>query len=275
MSRPRHPSRLLRAGAVTGLAALALAVSALPAGAHVTVSADDSSKGADDSILTFRVPNEMDGATSMKLDVKFPTTTPLAEVDPQPEAGYTITTKTVTFNPPLTTDDGTIKSGVGEVVWTADNSASAIPVGDFGAFHVLVGPLPDKVDQLVFPAVQTYSNGKVVSWVEPTTDPNDQPEHPAAILKLTAGDDDSHAVTTSAAPDSARASSPAASTAPSAGPAPADVTATPAQPVADLSNYATKSQAKTGRNLGIVGIAVGGLGLLAGAGGIARGRSRQ
>ncbi len=266
MLRTIRSRRAQRAVAITALTLIAVAAGALPASAHVTVSADDSSKGADDAILTFRVPNEMDNATSMKLDVRFPVTTPLAEVDPEPKAGYTITTKMVTFNPPLVTDDGTIKTGVGEVTWTANSTAAGIPVGDFDSFRVLVGPLPTSVDQLAFPALQTYSNGQVISWTDPTTDPNNPPEHPAALLTLTSDPD---AAPASATP-SAAASSPSAveGTPAAATPSTAPVVAVAASGV----TYATKSEANTGKTLGIVGIIVGALGLLIGGAGLARGR---
>ena len=155
------------------LAVLALAA---PASAHVTVAADDSTRAADDAILTFRVPNEEDKAVTVKVDIKFPTKNPIASVKPAPKPGWTITTKTVKFNPPIKTDDGTITDGVGEVIYTATSPANGIPVGGFEAFQILVGPLPDAAT-VAFPTVQTYSSGKVVRWIEPVTDPANPPEN--------------------------------------------------------------------------------------------------
>lgn len=61
------------------------------------------------------------------------------------------------------------------------------------------------------PAVQTYSDGKVVSWNEKAAEGQPEPEHPAPVLKLAAGTDESPATT--AAPTAAAAPAPAASAA--------------------------------------------------------------
>jgi periplasmic copper chaperone A len=240
-----RPARRGSAAAVfTAVALLGLAV---PATAHVTVAADDATKSADDATLTFRVPNERDDAVTMKLDITFPTKNPIASVKPEPKTGWTVTMKTVKFNPPIKTDDGTITSGVGEVVYTASSKAVGIPINQADSFQILVGPLPD-TDSVAFPTVQTYSNGQVVSWVEPVTDPENPPENPAPVLTL-------------AAP-------------PSAASAEKSLPSVAAAKAPDLSAYATTSQADNARNLGIAGIVVGALGLLAGAFGITRGRRR-
>jgi periplasmic copper chaperone A len=253
MPMPSCSRHALRGSAGAVFTAVALLGLAVPAGAHVTVVADDATKAADDATLTFRVPNERDDAVTMRLDIKFPTKNPIASVKPEPKTGWTVTMKSVTFNPPIKTDDGNITSGVGEVVYTATSKAFGIPVNQADAFHLLVGPLPD-TDSVAFPTVQTYSNGKVVSWVEPVTDPANPPENPAPVLALVAA--------------TASETSPSASSTPGS---PPSVAATPAP---GLPAYATTSQSDTARNLGIVGIVLGALGLLAGAFGIIRGRRR-
>jgi hypothetical protein len=162
--------------------------------------------------------------------------------------GWTISTKTVKFTPPIKTDDGDIADGVGEIIWTAD-AGKGIPVKNFGAFPVLVGPLPD-ADQVVFKAVQTYSDGTSTSWIEPVTDPENLPENPTPVLEL------------KAAADGAAAPEPSAS----AG------SGTAGAPALDLSRYATKSDVSTGRTLGLIGIVLGALGTLVGIAGVSRAR---
>ncbi|HVN11140.1 MAG TPA: YcnI family protein [Kineosporiaceae bacterium] len=256
MSRPGLIARASRrAGLITVASAAAVLLVALPASAHVTVSADDATRGAADAILTFRVPNEEDTAVTTKIDIKFPAKNPIASVKPAPKQGWTVATKTVTFNPPIKTDDGTITQGVGEVTYTATSTANGIPPGDFDSFQILVGPLPDAAS-VAFPTVQTYSDGKTAAWVQPVTDPGNPPDAPAPLLTLAAGGD----AQASASPSSA--ATPAA-TAGTAAPA-----ATP-----DLSGYATASDASTARTLGILGIVVGVVGLA--VGGIALARSRR
>jgi uncharacterized protein YcnI len=240
-----------RVAAASAVATVAVVLMAGPALAHVTVAADDPTRAADDSILTFRVPNEEDAAATVKVDIKFPTKDPMASVRPAAKAGWTITTKTVKFDPPIKTDDGTITEGVGEVTFTASNAAAGIQPGDFGAFQVLVGPLPD-APSVAFPTVQTYSNGKVSSWVEPVTDPENPPDNPTPVLTLAAS---SEAGSTEPSPSA----SPSATAAPAAAP--------------DLSGYATDSEASTARTVGVLGLIVGLVGLV--VAGIALVRTRR
>jgi hypothetical protein len=137
----------------------------------------------------------------------------------------------VKLNPPAQTDDGPITEAVSTVTWTATSAASAIPVGGFGEFKVLAGALPDGANTLTFKALQTYSDGKTVRWIETSQDA----ENPAPVLKLSAAGSD---VDTAAKTDTA------ASTA--------------------------KSSDSTARELAVVGIVVGvvgvGVGFAAGRG---------
>jgi len=238
-----------RFGAAAAAAAICVIAVAGSASAHVTVTADDSTKAAPDSILTFRVPNEQDAATTTKVDIKFPTKNPIASVMPAAAPGWVVSSKPVKFNPPIKTDDGTITDGVGEVVYTAAPGSKGIPIGGFAAFQILVGPLPD-ADRVPFSVVQTYSNGKVSSWIEPVTDPANPPENPTPILSL-------HAATATGAEATAAGTSAEAA----------------AAPAVDLSSYATKSDASTGRTLGLLGLIVGAVALV--VGGYALGRSRR
>jgi uncharacterized protein YcnI len=197
--RLRRPSgRIAIAGALVASAATML--TAAPASAHVTVGSDTAQQGAGDAILTFRVPDEEATASTVKVQIVFPKTTPLAMVKPAAKPGWTFATTKVTFNPPIKTDDGTITDGVASVTYTADSPAAGIPVGGFDTFQVLVGPLPDKTDALAFPTVQTYSDGKSVSWSQPVTDPVNEPDNPVPILHLTAGGQKADAAPSGTAP---------------------------------------------------------------------------
>lgn len=198
----RRAGRLRRRGlAVLAVTAAATLLLAGPASAHVTVGADDAHQGAADSVLTFRVPNEEDGASTVKVAVSFPKENPLASVKPSPKPGWTVTTTTTTFATPITTDDGTLTEGVSQVVWTASSPTAAIPAGQFDSFQVLVGPLPDKATSLSFPTVQTYSTGRSVSWIQPATDPAHEPDNPAPTLHLLAAAPAATATTTSGTDD--------------------------------------------------------------------------
>ena len=80
-----------------------------------------------------------------------------------------------------------LKEAVGTVVWTA-NPGVRIGPSEFGEFEVSGGPLPANADKLVMPAVQTYDNGKVVSWIDQPAANGAEPEHPAPVVQLAKAD---------------------------------------------------------------------------------------
>jgi uncharacterized protein YcnI len=84
---------------------------------------------------------------------------------------------------PITTDDGTFTSITSEIDW----SGGTIPVGQFGAFNVLAQGIPSGASQLVFKAIQTYSDGSVVSWIQVPNRAAPNPDHPAPTVTLTTG----------------------------------------------------------------------------------------
>lgn len=162
-----------------------LAVS-VPAFAHVTVNPSTAVRGGY-AKLTFRVPNETDNASTTKLRVFFPTGEPLGSVLVSPVPGWTFTVKKTKLAKPVQTDDGPVTEAVSQVVWTAGSSAAAIQPGEFEEFAVSAGPLPDK-PSMIFKALQTYSNGQVVRWIQTPTSGAGEPAHPAPVLRLLPAD---------------------------------------------------------------------------------------
>ena len=167
---------------VAALAVALVAVVALPAGAHVTITPSSAPKGGFE-VLSFNVPNEEDNANTVKLEVTFPTNTPIASVSTQPMFGWTAAAEKVTLAKPITTDDGQVTQAVSKITWTATNGG--LNPGEFDLFTISAGPLPTKTNKLTFKVLQTYSNGDVVSWIEPTVKGAPEPEHPAPTLTLT------------------------------------------------------------------------------------------
>jgi MYXO-CTERM domain-containing protein len=168
---------------------LALAGAALPvvliagaAAAHVTVNADGATQGGYTK-LTFRVPNETDNTDTTKLQVFFPKSQPLASVSVQPTPGWSYQVKTEKLANPIQSDDGAVTEAVSEVVWTAASKSTAIKPGEFNEFNVSAGPLPE-APTMEFKALQTYSDGTIVRWIDPTTPGGPEPEHPAPTLTL-------------------------------------------------------------------------------------------
>jgi uncharacterized protein YcnI len=163
------------------------------AAAHVTVSPTSLPQGTDDAILTFRVPNESATAAVTGLKIQFPLTHPIVLVNPEAGSGWQVNVIKSVLPKPITTDDGTFTSTTSEIDW----SGSTIPVGQFGEFNVLAQGVPSGTSQLVFKAIQTYSDGSVVSWIQIPTKAVPDPEHPAPVVTLTkAGDSSSSTATT-------------------------------------------------------------------------------
>src|SRR4029079_5283205 len=58
----------------------------------------------------------------------------------------------------------------------------------FELFWISAGQMPTDVDELAFPAIQTYSSGEEVAWID-TAEGEPEAEHPAPTVQLVAADD--------------------------------------------------------------------------------------
>jgi uncharacterized protein YcnI len=189
-----RPRRVMRIALPLGAALAVLAVTT-PASAHVTVTATGAAAGASDVEITFRVPDELPTARTVSLAVQFPLDTPIANVLVQPSAGWSFTEKTAKLIEPIITDDGDVTEAVSEVDWRA--TGTGIGAGEFGSFTVIAGQLP-QAKSLTFKAIQTYSNGTKVSWIEvPAPGSTADLAHPAPVLTLTSADPATPAATLS------------------------------------------------------------------------------
>lgn len=173
------------------------------ASAHVKVSATTTAPGAD-TTLTFSVPTESDTASTTKVAIYFPTNQPFADANVQPKPGWTFKVQTMHLKTPIQSDDGSVSEAVSSITWTADSKATAIHPGEFDTFSVAAGPLPES-GTMEFKALQTYSDGSVVRWIDDTVPGQAEPDHPAPTLAITA--DQSPDATT----DQAAAAAPASS----------------------------------------------------------------
>lgn len=218
-----------RFGTVVAAAALTVVGIASAADAHVRVSSEGTAVQGGDTVLVFTVPTE-ENANTVKLSVTIPPDAPIPSVNTMAIPGWTVATTTRTLSSPIDTDDGPVSQAVSTITWTAV-AGGGIPPNGFEEFKVSAGPLP-KVATMAFPAIQTYSNGDVVRWIEPTPANGDEPDHPVPVLDLTS------------------ASSAAATT---------------GAPAASVASAATAHDDGTARGLGIAGIVVGALGLLTAA----------
>ncbi|QNE18666.1 YcnI family protein [Kribbella qitaiheensis] len=176
---------VLRAAAITAASALVLVGAATSASAHVTVSSPDAKPGGY-AKLVFRVPSESDTASTTKLVVSLPKDLPFASVGAQVKAGWKVEKTEEKLAAPVKAGDVTLTKAITTVTWTSVPGGVGVPPNEFDEFALSVGRLPEGVDSINFPAVQTYSDGEVVKWEELAKDGAEKPEHPAPALKLTA-----------------------------------------------------------------------------------------
>ncbi|TFV52822.1 YcnI family protein [Blastococcus sp. TF02A-35] len=183
MSLPRPLTRLavLLTAVVSALAATV--VLSATASAHVTVSSADAAPGGYGK-LTFRVPNESDTASTVALRIQIPEDAAMGSLRAQPVPGWTVSMTTADLDEPLEVHGQEITAYVSVVEFRATDGVGIAP-GQFQEFALSGGQFPD-VDQLSFPAVQTYSDGSESAWIEPTVEGQEEPERPAPVLTLTA-----------------------------------------------------------------------------------------
>jgi uncharacterized protein YcnI len=169
-----------RAAVLLATAAVSLVAAASAAEAHVTVNPNTEPQGGYAKV-SFRVPNEEANASTTSLEVDIPVDHPIASVSVRPVPGWTATTTTSRLATPVKTGDGDVAQAVSKIVWTGGK----IDPGQFQEFDVSLGPLPKDTDKIVFKALQTYSDGNVVRWIDIQQPGQPEPDHPAPVLHLT------------------------------------------------------------------------------------------
>lgn len=191
---------------------------AAAASAHVNVDPASTSEGGF-SQLTFRVPSESETAKTSKITVTLPTDTPFTSVSVKPMDGWKAEIKEATLPKPVEVDGATITKAAASVTWTAD-AAHQIGRHEYQTFSISVGRLPKAGTTVMLPAAQTYTDGTVVNWDEPTVEGQAEPGHPAPSFVTTApaGEHGAHgaAAETPAAGATAEAT-PASATSPATG----------------------------------------------------------
>ncbi|MFR9673146.1 YcnI family protein [Streptomyces sp. TR02-1] len=224
------------------LAAATVLTCAGAASAHVGVDPGEAEKGGY-STVTFKVPNERDDASTVKLEVNLPANHPIGSAMPQPVPGWDIDVTTSTLDEPIEQHGSTLEKAVTRITW----SGGTIEPGRFQQFPVSMGPLPEDTDRLAFKALQRYDSGEVVRWIEVPEEGAAEPEHPAPVLELTAAEGEGHHSGGTAGD---------ATHAPGAGAAEAG-----APDHDDAHDAAADATDSTARALGVVGILVGAAGV--------------
>ncbi len=175
---------LTRRGLAAVLALTVVVLTAAPAAAHVTVKSTEATQGGF-AKLSVRVPTESETASTTKVQLALPREHPFAFVSIKPSPGWTATTKKEKLPEPVKVGDQEIAEAITEITWVA-SAGSGVKPGEFQEFDISVGPLPE-VESVTFKAIQTYSDGKVIRWIEERTEGGEEPEFPAPELALAAG----------------------------------------------------------------------------------------
>ncbi len=157
-------------------AAVALLVPAV-AQAHVSLHPNEVPTGSF-ATLDIRVPNEMEGANTVKLAVQVPPG--FLDISTEYMPGWTSKVLTSKLAKPVQTEDGEVTEQVKEIIWTGGGKQGLIPPGQFLNFPIST-EIPGKEGEvLTFKVLQYYDNGEVVRWIGP---PNS--EEPAPQIDVT------------------------------------------------------------------------------------------
>ncbi|MCH6468460.1 DUF1775 domain-containing protein [Sinomonas terrae] len=202
-------------GTAVATAAL-IATGAAAASAHVSVDPDDPAANGF-THLTFNMPNESATAKTNKLEVKLPTDTPFTSVSVKPIEGWTAQVTTTTLPKPVTIDGSTVTKAPTSVVWTANDASHEIGPNEYQSFSLSVGILPAAGTKIVLPAIQTYTDGRVVNWNQIQQAGQPEPDHPAPSFTTTPADDASPAPSATPVAQGAGTATPASQTSDAAG----------------------------------------------------------
>jgi uncharacterized protein YcnI len=153
-----------------------------PAGAeaHISLHPNTIPEGAF-ATLDARVPGEEEGAFVRRVAMQLPSG--FTGVDYANVPGWTTKVIETKLATPIKQDGETINSEVSQIVWTWVGPTGKVESGQFINFPLSIA-MPEKVagEALLFPTVQTYSNGKVVHWIESSL----TAEHPSPRVNMTA-----------------------------------------------------------------------------------------
>ncbi len=169
--KPKKVAVLLAAGAFIAPAGaqahISLHPNTIPAGAFAT--------------LDVRVPGEQEGAYVRKVDVLLPSG--FTSVDYENVPGWSTRIIESKLAAPITQDGETINAEVSQIVWSWTGPLGKVNNGQFIDFPLSLA-IPENAagKALEFRTVQTYSNGLLVHWIDPSL----SAEHPAPRINVTA-----------------------------------------------------------------------------------------
>jgi uncharacterized protein YcnI len=238
LRKGKSPMRKIAIGVTAVLALLAPAT----AQAHVSLHPNEVPAGSF-ATLDLRVPNEAEGANTVKLAVQVPPG--FLDISTEYMPGWSAKVLTSKLAKPVQTDDGEVTEQVREIIWTGSGTHGRIPPGQFVNFPIST-EIPGKAgEELTFKVLQYYDNGEVVRWIgAPSSD------EPAPQIDVTA----EGGVLQDVAGSETAPPSPTAEAAPAG------------------ESTGSSSGDSASKGLGIAALIVGALGLLAGGAALVRSR---
>jgi uncharacterized protein YcnI len=162
---------------------IALAAVVFPAAAvaHVTIQPGEWEPGAF-ARMAVRVPNERDDAETTRVTVQFPENVLTARFQAHPFCEREVEMEEL--DQPVEE----ITERIVSVTWTCDPPIAADGFDEFGmSFQVPEDAQPG--DEILFPAVQVYSSGERVRWV----DPDPEGDEPAPRIVVVAPEEEAEA----------------------------------------------------------------------------------
>jgi uncharacterized protein YcnI len=202
--------------------------------------------------LDVRVPGEQAGAHVTKVDTLFPHG--FTSVNYENVPGWTARVIEAKLATPIVEAGETIDTEISQIVWTWSGPPGKVNDGQFINFPLgLAIPATAAGRALEFKTVQTYSNGQIVHWIDPSL----TAEHPAPRINVTAHG----GVIEDVAGDEA-------------GPVPGQTTGT-GQSAQAPNQTVTATTTGASKTLGILALILGALGLVAGLAALAASRRHR
>jgi len=170
----------MRVTKITALIAVGALLAPAAADAHISLHPNTVPAGAF-ATLDVRVPGEQEGAHVTKVDMLFPPG--FTSVDYENIPGWSTRVIETELATPIKEGGETINSEVSQIVWTWTGPLGKVNNAQFINLPLsLAIPNNTAGKALEFRTVQTYSNGQVVHWIEPSL----TAEHPSPRINITA-----------------------------------------------------------------------------------------
>jgi uncharacterized protein YcnI len=170
----------MRLSKIAVLATASALLAPAAAEAHISLHPNTIPTGAF-ATLNVRVPGEQEGAHVTKVDMLFPPG--FTSVIYENVAGWSVKVLNQKVSPPIQTAEGPVSEEISQVIWSWTGPLGMVSNNQFIQFPLSVA-IPTNLAgrALQFKTLQSYSNGKLVHWIDPSL----SAEHPAPRINITA-----------------------------------------------------------------------------------------